>query len=711
VAVEVAPKPTARKEAEPPPPSPAPKRTPEETVGPPSGAKGGGPREPEDRRKLRRRLAWAGGITGAVVAAIVLFLAFFDWNMLRGPIGRYASAKMGREVVLAGDLKVKLLTLTPRADIGGLRIGNPSWGPKEAMADVRNVAVSVKLLPLLVGRVELPLVDIDRPNVSLLRDAQGRANWVLEPRGPVRPLQLPPIQNFIIRDGQLRMTDIGRRLNFVGTINASEQRGAAYARGFTLTGNGSLNRRDFLLRVTGGPLINVRRDRPYPFDAEVRAGATRILAKGQVPKPFNLGVVNAAVSVSGRDLNDLYDLTGLALPNTPPYSVRGQLRRDGLVYHYDRFSGRVGRSDISGDATVDLKSGRPMLTGKMHSRLLDWGDLAGVFGAPGASAAATPEQKAEVRALAAQGRLLPDATLQVERIRAMDARVTYTAADVRAPNLPLQGVTLGVSLDRGLLRLDPISFEFPSGRLAGTASINARRATPVSDVDLRVSNIRLEQFMPPVGGVRTLTGTLMGRAKLTGPGDSVHKAAANSNGAVTLVIPSGQIRKAFAELMGINAARGLFLLLAKDQTPTDIRCALADFKVTNGALVAQRIVFDTGVVLVNGSGTVNLDDESLNLTFKGKPKKFRAVRVIAPLTVEGRLRAPRFGIEPGTAVAQAGIGAVLGSLLSPLAAILPFVDPGLAKDANCAAVFAEARDGPAAVAAPRGVAPARKSAG
>ena len=96
---------------------------------------------------------------------------------------------------------------------------------------------------------------------------------------------------------------------------------------------------------------------PAEFDAVIRAGATRITAKGQVPKPFNLGVLNAAVAVSGQDLNDLYNLTGLVLPNTPPYSVSGRLTRNGLVYRYDAFSGRVGRSDISGDAAVRARTG------------------------------------------------------------------------------------------------------------------------------------------------------------------------------------------------------------------------------------------------------------------------------------------------------------------------------------------------------------------
>jgi uncharacterized protein involved in outer membrane biogenesis len=645
------------------------------------------------------RPGWPGAVAGALALALILFLAIFDWNWLRGPIGRWASAQSGREVRLEGDLKVKLLTWTPRVDVGGLKIGNPAWAPKENMAEVEHFAVSARLLPLLTGRVVLPLVSIERPNLSLLRDAQGRANWEFGGPRPEKPLQLPPIQTFIIDDGRLRVIDVGRKLAFVGTVNANEERDAAYDRGFRLVGRGELNRRPFSANVLGGPLINVQRDRPYPFDAVVTAGATRVVAKGQAPKPFNLGLLDATVAVSGKDLNDLYDLTGLALPNTPPYRVRGRLRRDGLKYYYDDLTGRVGASDIHGDAWVDTAGERPFLKATLNSRLLDFADLAGVFGAPGASRVAAPDQKAEVRALAAQGRWLPDATLQVDRMRGMDADVRYTASQVRAPSLPLRTVEIGAKLDRGLLTLNPVSLRFPTGRLTGEASINARRAVPVSSVDFRVSNIELAQFIPPVEGSRPVRGTLLARARLTGAGNSVHKAAANANGAVTVVIPHGQMRQAFAELMGIDVTKGLFLLLAKDQDPTDIRCALADFKAVNGTLTAQQIVFDTGVVRVNGSGTINLDNESMDLVFKGKPKKFRAVRAIAPITVGGHLRAPQFGLQPEAAIAQAGLGAVLASVLTPLAAILPFVSPGLEKDANCAALMAEARQGPASVRA------------
>ena len=52
--------------------------------------------------------------------------------------------------------------------------------------------------------------------------------------------------------------------------------------------------------------------------------------------------------------------------------------------------------------------------------------------------------------------------------------------------------------------------------------------------------------------------------------------------------------------------------------------------------------------------------------------------------------AGKLGVEPGAAMAQGAGGLLLGGALSPLAAILPFVDPGLANDANCAGLIAEA---------------------
>jgi uncharacterized protein involved in outer membrane biogenesis len=646
---------------------------------------------------------WIVGAITLIVLAVVLFLALFNWDWFRPPLARMLSARLHRPVRIEGHLKVHLLSWTPSATVEGLQIGDPDWVargdglPARDMADFGSITVKVKLLPLFIGRVILPLVDVERPNVVLLRDRAGRATWDFsDGNAPGKPTKAPPIQTFIINDGVLKITDQIRRLSFSGRLSANETTSGSQATGFRLSGDGELNAKPFSMRITGGPLLDVRPDRPYPFDATVSAGDTQLTAKGTIPHPFDLGQAQAALAIRGGNLADLYYLTGLALPDTPAYSISGQFSRNNLVYHFDRFAGRVGRSDLEGSLEADIASGRPDLHADLRSRVLDFTDLGALFGATGRNKPSAPHfavgQKAAAAAAKPATNLLPDAPLDVERVRGMDAEVTYKALTVRAaPNLPLRQVSLGLKLDHGLLTLSPIDFDFPQGRLSGSAVINARSSVQTDAVDMRVTGVQLQQFVTKGSGPPPLEGLLDARAKLTGTGDSVHKAAASSNGEVTLVIPRGVIRQAFAELLGIDASKGLFMLLSKNDHQTDVRCAVADFRVHNGVMQANQIVLDTGVVLVNGQGDIDLNSETINLSFTGKPKQFRLIRINAPIVVTGRLTSPAFGVKIGKAAVQAGVATALAAAVNPLLVILPFVETGHAHDADCAGLVTTAK--------------------
>ena len=541
-------------------------------------------------------------------------------------------------------------------------------------------------MPLFIGKIVLPRLQIDQPVLLLYQDKDGRANWDFSNGADKgKPLILPLIQNFIINNGQVKANLLQNHLVFSGTVNAHEKADASTS-AFALTGQGNLNDKVFQLVATGGPLLNVKSSVPYPFVMQVRAGETHVTAKGRVLHPFNLGQLDATVTFSGRDLYDLYYLTGLAMPNTGPYTVSAQVNRNNRLYTIDKIRGHIGSSDLGGKLKVDTsrEHGRPDVTGDLYSRVLDFKDMGSLFGASNANAPTAPSMSMTPMASTAAHRLLPDAPLDVERVRGMDAKVHYRADSVRASaNMPMRAVSLGMTLDHGLLTLDPIDFTFPYGHLTGTASLNARSDVQQNAIDMRLVGIHVQDFLAK-GGNPPLEGSLDARVRATGTGNSVHKAAANANGQLTVVMPGGTIRQSLAELMGIDATKGLFLLLSKDKHETDIRCAVADFGINNGVMQAQNVVFDTGVVLVNGSGTVNLNDERLNLTFKGKPKKFRLVRVDAPILIGGHMAAPKFGISAGPAVAQGGLALVLHS-------IIPFLGFDTAKDANCAGLMATAQ--------------------
>jgi hypothetical protein len=559
---------------------------------------------------------------------------------------------------------------------------------------IQRIAVQIKILPLLRGQTVLPFLAIDRPDVRLLRLQDGRANWTFGPSRSEKPLKLPAIQRLIINEGSLRVDDRQRGALFIGEVNAREKGGDGQDR-FVLEGKGSLNRSTFLAEITGGPLLHISPSRPYPFEARIEAGATRIQASGQITRPFDLTRFETRLGISGADLNRLHDLTGLTLPNTPPYRISGRLARNGPRYDFQDLSGRVGDSDIGGDLFVLTGRERPYLEARLRSRRLDFDDLGSLVGAApatGRGETASSGQKVEAAQRDATRRLLPDATLQVERVRAMDAKVSYRADAVNAPNLPLRKVSLDMTLEAGVLTLDPLAFTFSRGDLRGKVRLDARPSTPRTDIDVRLTNGRLEDFIPIRSADKpAIEGPVMARAKLTGTGSSVHRAASTADGVVTVVAPKGEIRQAFAELLGVNASKGLILLLSGSDKQTPVRCAVADFRVRNGVMTTNHLVADTGVVLARGHGTINLATEQMAFRIEGDSKKPRLVRVFAPITIKGPFMAPSVSLLPGKAVGQGGVAAVLGSLVNPLTAFLPFVTTGEAKDADCAGLVGEAR--------------------
>lgn len=627
----------------------------------------------------------AAAITLLLVAAVVLFLILFDWNMLRGPIGRWASARYDREIQLNGDLDVNLFSWTPSARVRNLRIGGPDWARERDTLRIEDLRLAVRLRALLVGRLEMPRVAIARPHAVLISTQDGRKSWHLNPDQPDtgEGPRLPPINRLLIQDGRVTLDEQGRKLRLEARFDARE--GSDGQAGFHLDGRGAINGTPLTVMVRGGPFINIRRDRPYRFHGEVAGAGTRMVADGSITRPFDLGHFNATLRLRGRDLSDVYLLTGVTTPNTPPYRLAGRLTRDDARFAFAGVRGRVGSSDLSGDVVVNKVDDRRRVDADLRSRLLDIDDLMVVLGAEPRVVSGGDT----VVSSGVPGRLLPDAPLDVERLRVMDGAVRFRAARVKGNGLDIRRVDLGGDLKGGVLDLDPVAFTFSRGELRGTAKINATRDTPYSAIDFRLRGYPLESIIPARNGVPTVTGRALGRARLEGPGASVHDFAAASKGTISLVVPQGRMRAAFAELLGINLLAGLLKL--DDDSTAEVRCAVADFTVSGGTATARTFVIDTTPVLAHGSGAIDLGSETINLRIDGETKEARLIRLWAPILVRGPLMSPKVSVDSGEVAAQVGLAAILGALVNPFAALAAFVDPGLAGDANCGALISSAR--------------------
>ena len=667
-------------------------------------------------RRTRRVLAWTGVTLGVLVGATLLALALVDWNAMKGPIERMASARSGRAVKISGKIEVHPWSWTPTLSVSGLTIGNPPWEAAKPMAQIDRLMVQIKVLPLLKGDVILPRVEIIRPKVYLHRDASGRANWTFENTAPTNepagaPPKLPVVRDFLIDGGELTVRDEILKLTVDGTIVAREKAAESNDKAFRVEGKGTLNGQPFATHIAGGPLMNLQPDHPYPFDLSIEAGDIRIGANGKVKKPFDLGQVSLAVSASGGDLADLYHLTHLAMPNTPPFRLSANIERNVSKIHVSELQGEVGKSDLGGDLLIDISRKRPVVTGHLDSKQFRLADLAVPLGGKpktaGSLSAQTekpkPSKKGAQELAPANAMLFPTARLQVARVRAMDGDVKFRAHSIEAASLPLKEVAFDVKLDDGVLSLDPFAFEMPQGKLSGTVHIDARGTKPRTRLDVRVRDVQLDQLKgkapdakPPLGGV------LQARAVFEGTGDSVHDFVADANGRISAVVPHGQVNAAFAELTGINVAKGLGLLLTDNDERSEIRCGVAQFDVKDGTVHAQNVLFDTTNVKITGKGDVRLGPEELDLSIKGDPKKLRFARLRTPVEIHGHLRKPSIGVDAGKTLKQGAVATALGAALTPVAALIAFIDPGLAKDENCAALLQSTQAPPTKTASQEG---------
>ncbi|MEO7116676.1 MAG: AsmA-like C-terminal region-containing protein, partial [Caldimonas sp.] len=143
------------------------------------------------------------------------------------------------------------------------------------------------------------------------------------------------------------------------------------------------------------------------------------------------------------------------------------------------------------------------------------------------------------------------------------------------------------------------------------------------------------------------------------------------------------------EAAGLDVAQALGVMIKGDK-PLKIACNVADLDVKNGVAKPKVFVINTDVTTVWIDGTVSLRDESLDLRAVVSPKNFSPLTLRTPVHVRGTLGDPKVSLELGKLAGKVGAAALL-ALLNPLAAIIPFIDPGAKDraqkaDSDCAAL-------------------------
>jgi uncharacterized protein involved in outer membrane biogenesis len=640
------------------------------------------------RRPGKRGQRWLAVLV-FLFALILLVIALWDWNWFKGPVERAVQAKTGREFHIGGNLDVDLgRTLTVRAD--GLTFANAEWSKTPRMASADRAEIDLRAWPLLRGQVRIPEIRLTRPDL-LLETAPGKdqpGNWDFLGPSDGEP---PVLQRLLVDDGRLKFLDAAGKTDILVAITSGKPRNADSAPPLLVSGKGRWQGNPFTLAGnTESPLELTNSEHPFRIHLDGRAGSTHAIASGTLTNPFALRTFDLDFALSGQDMEDLYPLIGLAIPSTPPYRLKGRLKRNNDVWRYENFTGVAGDSDLGGTAQIDVSGDRPFLKAELVSKRLDFDDLAGFVGAPpktGAGESANAEQKAKAAALAVKARVLPDTPYDLSKLRAMDADVHWKAQRINSPTLPLDDMDAHLKLDDGLLRLEPLNFGVAGGDIRSTIRMDARKPTIATQLKASIRKVQLGGLFPDAKLAEQASGGISGEINLSGTGNSIASMLGSSDGAVAVGIGRGHVGNLIMELAGLDVAESLkFLFTGDKQIP--LRCAWGDFGVEQGLMTSQQLAFDTTDTLILGEGTVDLKQEKLDLLLRPRPKDISILALRSPLRIGGTFKDPSFRPDFKALGLRGAIALTLGSIAPP-AALLATIETGPGEDSNCGGRYAK----------------------
>lgn len=615
-------------------------------------------------------------VSASLLALVVLLIAIFDWNWFKGPVERLVQANTGREFHIDGDLDVDLgRTIVVRAD--GLRFANADWAKDESwMARAERLELAVETWPLLRGRLRMPMLRLQRP-VALLETApDGKGgNWDFD-REPSDGERRWELRQLWIDEGDLRFVDRAGKTDIAVQLASRAPRREHAAPPVGIEGGGHWRGNRFRMEgVAESPLALAQTGEPYRIDLRGSAGATHATVRGTLTNPFRFRDFDLRLALRGQDLEDLYPLLGLALPPTAAYAFDGRLQRNGDLWSYTGFDGKVGNSDLSGDVRIDVSGERPDFTARLLSKKLDMADLSGFVGAPPDERDPTPT------------RLLPETPYNLAKLRAMDADVVWKARRLESPPLPLDDMDVHLKLESGLLRLEPLNFGVAGGDVRSTIRMDARRERIDTDADIAVRGVELARLMPSAELAKQAFGRIGGDVDIRGHGNSVAAILGSADGDIALGMGRGRISNLVMELAGIDIAEALRFLLTGDRE-VPVRCAFADFAVEDGLMRSRAIAFDTTDTIIVGEGTIDLDTEELDLLLRPRPKDRSLLTLRSPLRVSGTFVDPSFRPDLKALGLRGAVALTLGSIAPP-AALLATIETGPGEDSGCGGEYAK----------------------
>ena len=627
-----------------------------------------------------------GLIVVLLVAAIFILPEVIPASTYREPVETAARDALNREVSLDGDIALQIF---PQLQIraSNVSIANAEGFGEDAFANMQEMRVGVRLIPLLSRRVEITEFVLIEPTIRLAQNRRGN-NWTFTAPDAAAAAPATEGAGFVRREGALPIEasfgDVRIENGALYFTDGSQSRAIT---GLDLSV--ALPSLDAETRVTGA--LNAD-GQSLSFSANI--GSIRDFFEGrETPVMVGLGGNLADLSFTGRILAGeaiAYDgeldatipsvralaaFAGAPLPageNLERFRAVGQL--SGAPGEISLNARTLALDDIagSGSLAVNLSGQRPLVSGGLVLTELDvnpYLPVADDTAAPASPGGIPPWSEAPID-LAGLGVVDADLSLSVDRLLVQAMEIGNARLRVNLRNSRLE------------VRLENIALY--EGQGSATVVANNRGRQPSYSVEARLTGLDAGPFLEAAAGFDKLrgTGALTINLQAAGPSQSAIMSSLDgtgnfsfADGAIVGINIAETIRNV-SRLVGGGGTGGetadADAATTGEQQTTDFSALTGSFTVTNGQVSQQDLLMLSPLLRVTGAGTVNLPAQTLD--YRLQPRAVASIQgqggerdlrgITVPIRLRGGFNTVSVGVDTeavGQALLQGALSNALGS--------------------------------------------------
>ena len=580
-----------------------------------------------------KRVAWIfAAVLLSALALFALLVALVPREALKAQIGEQIASWTGRDVSLRGEPEISIFPAL-RVILNDVHVGGPEGMDDAEILSMDRLTGTVRLLPLLIGRIEVGSYTMVRPLVRLVRDAEGRRNWDFDSGAAALQLAFQgdvPLGDFTLEGGTVvyedRQSGGNERIDSVSlAIDWPSVR-----QPIAVDGTGIWRGEQVTVSVDANAPFAFLNGGSTPLETRVEAAPISAIFSGQADD-YPLPKLGGALKLSTPSLRRFVSWLGSPLG---PGSTLGQASGfgtasfDGNGLSVESAEFTLDGNDASGALNIAL-SPKLDITGTLAFNALD---ISPYF----AGLAAMMSTTTDWRRVA----------LLTDWFGTMNSDIRLSASTVRLGELTASDAAASVSLRDGRLEVGLARAIFGGGSLTGnlamTDSANASEAAV--EAQLRANDIAFALAASTLGLPQAISGTASVLVDVSTRGTDLGSLVGELSGTARLSVKDGAVP--LFGLADVAAAAGgpANPLPAEGLAATAVNSASAGFSFSGGVGMLQRANVVAPSYSADMQGWIGLLDGTLGLNGTLKPGAVGSIAspATAPVgfTIDGTLAAP-----------------------------------------------------------------------